>query len=410
MIFEKLTNRIDCYEKDIINIQSKLVAIQAISPENGGAGEYEKSQYIKKLFEEIECDEIKEYNAFDDRVPSKVRPNILATFKGKSKGKSIWVLSHSDVVPAGDLSLWQSDPFSLRVDGDKIFGRGVEDNHQGFLCGYLAVKALKDENIKPAADINLLCVADEETGSKYGLSFLLQNYPDIFCKDDIFIVPDAGDVLGITIEVSEKSIMWIKFALFGKQCHASTPHQGINAFKVAAHLQVKFEQLYKLFPEKNLIFDPPASTFEATKKEQNVENINTIPGKDVFYMDCRILPDIDINIVETKIRQIVVDIENQYNVKIDMSFIQREQAAPPTPIESPVVQILQKAIFKVTGNEPKVVGIGGGTVAALFRKAGFQTAVWGTILDTCHQPNETALISNILSDAKVLAHVFTQNF
>ncbi|MCK5488242.1 MAG: M20/M25/M40 family metallo-hydrolase, partial [Desulfobacterales bacterium] len=77
-----------------------------------------------------------------------------------------------------------------------------------------------------------------------------------------------------------------------------------------------------------------------------------------------------------------------------------------TSPDAPVVKALIKAIRKVTGKDAKPMGIGGGTVAAFFRKAGLPAAVWSTISDTAHQPNEYCLISNILTDAKILACLY----
>ena len=57
------------------------------------------------------------------------------------------------------------------------------------------------------------------------------------------------------------------------------------------------------------------------------------------------------------------------------------------------------------GREALPQGIGGGTVAAFFRKAGLPAAVWMTANDCAHQPNEFCFLSHILGDAKVLAHV-----
>jgi len=54
------------------------------------------------------------------------------------------------------------------------------------------------------------------------------------------------------------------------------------------------------------------------------------------------------------------------------------------------------------------MGIGGGTVAAFFRKAGIPAAVWSTMDDTAHSPDEYCLVENMLNDAKVFAHVFLQ--
>ena len=56
------------------------------------------------------------------------------------------------------------------------------------------------------------------------------------------------------------------------------------------------------------------------------------------------------------------------------------------------------------------MGIGGGTVAAFFRRAGLPAAVWCTVSDTAHQPNEYCLISNILTDAKIFACLYLDEY
>ncbi|NOY59379.1 MAG: M20/M25/M40 family metallo-hydrolase, partial [Calditrichaeota bacterium] len=122
--------------------------------------------------------------------------------------------------------------------------------------------------------------------------------------------------------------------------------------------------------------------------------------------DCRILPQYPLEKVEAKIRGMADEIEKQFGVHIEIFSPQRTEAAPPTANDAAVVRALGNAIREVKGLEAKTIGIGGGTVAAIFREAGLPAAVWGTIQDTAHQPNEFALISNTLSDAKVLAHVF----
>ena len=65
-----------------------------------------------------------------------------------------------------------------------------------------------------------------------------------------------------------------------------------------------------------------------------------------------------------------------------------------------------ESIKKISGKDAGPVGIGGGTVAAFFRKAGLPAAVWCTMCDTPHQPNEYALISNIITDAKIFACLY----
>ena len=102
--------------------------------------------------------------------------------------------------------------------------------------------------------------------------------------------------------MAEKSILWIKCETQGKQTHGSTPEKGKNAHKAAAHFIVKMNELYKVYDKNDPLYDPPISTFEPTKKENNVDNINTIPGSDTVYFDCRILPDYSIEEIKGTVR------------------------------------------------------------------------------------------------------------
>jgi succinyl-diaminopimelate desuccinylase len=210
------------------------------------------------------------------------------------------------------------------------------------------------------------------------------------------------------IEVAEKSILWLKFKTLGKQAHGSMPEKGINSFKAASFLVTELNNLYQVFPTKDPLFDPPISTFEPTKKEANVPNINTIPGEDIFYMDSRILPSYKVEDVEAKIKELSAKIEARFKVKITIEEHQKALAAPPTSAKASVVAALEKAVKRVYGKEGKAMGIGGGTVAALFRRAGFEAACWSRIDETAHQPNEYCIIDNMVGDAKVFAHIFLQ--
>jgi len=408
-VFQKIADRISNYENEAIEYETRLTAIPALGPENDGEGEVKKAEYIKSVLKDkLKADEILEINAPDDRVPAGYRPNLVATFKGKNHDRTIWIMAHMDVVPPGELSLWSGDPWTVRVEDGKVIGRGVEDNQQGMVSGFLAVQALREEGVTPEYDVALLLVADEETGSKYGLEYIANNRPELFRKEDIIIIPDAGNEDGTMIEVAEKSILWTKFRTIGKQCHGSTPEKGINAHRAAAHLIVRLDDLYRIFDKNDPLFDPPISTFEPTKKEPNVANVNTIPGEDIFYQDARILPDYSLKDVENKIGEMIGEIEKKFGVKIETDSPQREEAAPPTPPDAPVVEALKKAVKVVYNREARPMGIGGGTVAAFLRRAGFHAAVWSTMDELAHQPDEYAKIENILGDAKVFAHIFLQ--
>ncbi len=403
--FDRLSAYISAREEEVIHIMQSLVSIKALGPLNGGTGEAEKGTWLMDYLKKNGFNDVENYPAPDPSVPAGERPNIVARIPGKRKDKSIWIMSHMDVVPEGDLDKWETPPYEAVVKDGKIFGRGTEDNHQGLVASLIAARAFVDLKIMPEYNLNLVFVSDEETNSIYGLEYLVEHHAHLFNEKDIYIIPDAGEPDSTMIEIAEKSILWLKFITKGKQVHASTPERGVNAFKAAAHFIVKLGDLYRLFADRDEVFDPPISTFEPTQREANVPNVNTIPGDDVFYLDCRILPHYQLDAVQKAIRQMMRQIEDEFGVEITMEEVQREEAAPATAPDAPVVGALARAIKEVYGVEAGPVGIGGGTVAAVFRRAGFDAAVWSTLDDMAHQPNEYCRISNLLNDARVFAHV-----
>lgn len=405
-IFEGVYKKIDSFRPEIIKMQRNLTARPALGPENGGSGEHDKADYMKEQLLLLKPDTLFDINAPDKRAFNGYRPNLVAVWNGRHKKGTIWILSHLDIVPPGDLSLWKHDPYKMRVKGDTIIGRGVEDNQHGIVSSYFSVKGMLDLNQTFPQRLGLAFVADEETGSKYGLQYILKERRDLFQEDDLIIVPDGGNKEGTMIEIAEKSMLWLRFTVTGAQCHASTPEKGKNSLFGAAKLIVKLNTLKEKFDLTNPIFKPQESTFEPTKIEANVPNVNTIPGRDVFYLDCRILPDYKVDDIIQEVIVLNKKLARELKLKIDVEAIHRQDCAPSTAADSPVVTALSKAIKKVTGLKAKPMGIGGGTVAAFFRRAGLSAAVWSTISPTAHQPNEYSSIKNIITDAKIMATVF----
>jgi succinyl-diaminopimelate desuccinylase len=155
------------------------------------------------------------------------------------------------------------------------------------------------------------------------------------------------------------------------------------------------------------LFDPPPSTFEPTKCDANVDNVNTVPGLDVQYFDCRILPRYPLNEVRNQIESLKRKVEKETGATIQIDPVQAEENSNPTSMQSPIVQKLKAALKQLRGLDAKPIGIGGGTVGAYFRRKGMDTAVWSTLDDMAHQPNEYCKIENMVADAKVFAYIAT---
>lgn len=398
----RILSALDARRDTVIEVQRELTRRPALGPESGGEGERAKADWLFAHLRDMGVTDIETIDAPDPRVPCGHRPNIIARVPGKSP-RTVWVLAHMDVVPPGDPALWDGDPWTLRVDGDVLFGRGVEDNQQAIVSGLLVARELLEQGITPDLSLGLAFVADEETGNTHGMAHVAAVRPDLFRQDDLIVVPDFGDSEGAMIEVAEKSMLWLRIAVTGKQCHASTPDEGVNSLAAAAALILRIRRLNERFPDADPLFNPATSTFVPTKKEANVPNVNTVPGSDVFYVDCRVLPRYDLDDVVAAVRGLADEVEREYGASIAISHVLREQAAPPTSPNAEVVTRLRAAISGVYGVTARPAGIGGGTVAAIVRRMGLSAAVWSKLVPNAHVPNEATRISCNIGDAKVIA-------
>ena len=402
-LLEKLIHKRD----DVIFFQTELTKRPAIGPTEGGIGEFEKAKWVEETVRSWGVTDIQHFDIIDERVPSKVRPNLVIRHKGKSE-KTLWIIGHLDVVPPGEISLWNTNPFEACLDDfdpDIIRGRGVEDNQQAIVTGLLILQELVKNSITPDLSFALLLVADEETRNTYGINHVIDNNPQLIKKDDLVLVPDFGTKEGNLIEIAEKGVLWLAVEIEGKQCHGSTPDEGKNALIAASDMILQIHDVEQTFTIRNSLFSPDRTTITPTRHEENVPNINTISGKERFYIDCRVLPDYKTDDVVNKIKELGEKIAEKYAVKVSVSINNLEESSPYTDENAEVVLKLKKAIKNIYHRDCVCGGVGGATVGCKIRSLGIPVAVWSSAIPNYHQPNEGSKISHAINDARVFAQL-----
>lgn len=403
----RVFREIDDLEGKMISFLRDMIMVPAIGPESGGDGELEKARIIEKYLHDLGFNNVHRFDAPDDLVSSKIRPNIKVVLKGKSSESRIVVITHIDVVGPGSIDDWVTDPFELVMKDGKAFGRGVEDNGQALTASLFAAKTLMDLNIQPPHDIVLFFVSDEEETNEKGIKFIVDE--GLIEKDDLVLVPDHGEPEGRLIDITEKSIMWIKVKIKGEQCHASLPLQGRNAFRASMMFGSRVDRiLHEKFNALDPRFDHTISSFEPTKREPRSSGINVLPGEDVFYLDCRLLPIYSSREVLDVMNSVARIVEKETDCVISLEPVLEEKTEYPTPDDAPIVRMLSNAIYQTSRKTAVTGGISGGTCAAILRNAGYKVAVWETIENTAHSPNEYIRIENLINDCKVFAALFLQ--
>jgi len=400
-LIQKISTRVDKDARSIQDFFVKMLRVKAVNPRMGGQGEVERAQFLEGYLKDNGFS-VTRIDAKDTESPHGIRPSISAKLQGRDDSRNLWFISHMDTVPEGSRDLWKTDPFEPVVKDGKVFARGSEDNGQSLVASLFAMLTLRNLEVRVPFNVGVWFVADEEFASNFGIKELLARR--LFKKGDIVVVPDAGSPKGTDIEIAEKGLLWMKVTTKGRQVHASLPKKGLNAHRVGMKLALDLDELlHGKYRRRNRLFDYPVSSFEPTKKESNVGNVNTVPGMDVFYFDCRVLPEYDLDDVVHDVKGKIRAFEKRYATTISFEEVEKEPAGPATRSDSEVAILLSRAVSRVSGVKPRFVGIGGQTVGNLFRMEGIPTAVWSTIDDVPHEPNEYSKIANLINDTKVFA-------
>lgn len=404
LVLEKVSDA----RAEVINLQRELVSRPAVGPEHGGTGEEAKARWIEAWLtgHGAACERL---DFPDDRVPAKVRPNIIALYPQSGgttdKPRTLWLVSHLDVAAPGPRGLWKGDPFALRVEGDAIYGRGVEDNNQAIASSLLLLKSLHETGVKPPLRLGLILASGALFDYSIGIEHVLSKKPEIFGPDDRIVVLDYGNVEGSLFGVSEKGNLWLKITVDGKAGHAGTPDDANNAFAAGAALARGLRDLERAFPLENSLFSPPRVTITPTRTEDFCTGINHIPSRFVFYADVRVTPEYSFATVEKALRGLADEVARNDGVTVSIERVEETPPARVTPCDAPVLVSLDKAVRTQLGVVPKKVGTGSVTMAAILRDRGLHVAVWA-VQETLHnRPEEHSLISAHIKQAQVLARL-----
>ena len=400
MEIRDIIRSVESSEERMVSDMCRMIRIPAMSPINDGEGECARADYLQGILEGF--DTVERFDIDDKDHPGIRRANVVARKKGKKRG-TVWFITHMDTVPVGNLQDWESDPFEPRVADGRIYGRGTEDNGQSLIGVAAASRAVCKEPFE-GKSLGVAFVADEETGSVYGIKHLIES--GLFSDDDFIIVPDWGSPGGAMVDVTEKQILWVKVEITGKQTHGSTPNKGVNAFRAGTEfLADLIKGLEERYPKKDGLFRPETSTFEPTKSSANDCSINTIPGYFEFHMDCRILPDYDIDDVFRFMEEVARKHSERTGADIVLKVEQANVSGKPSDPNTEDYRRFRESIREARGIDVDAVGIGGGTCANFFRLKGMNAYVWGSDGGSLHQPNEYVVVRTMVEDAKAFAAI-----
>jgi acetylornithine deacetylase/succinyl-diaminopimelate desuccinylase-like protein len=158
--------------------------------------------------------------------PSEDRANLVARFPGRGEAPPLLLHAHADVVPVAGQE-WTYPPFEARLADGEIWGRGAVDMKGGLAMMICALGRLIAAGQRPAGDVVLAIVADEEQGSDNGARFLVEQHSRLLDGVRCAIGEEGGADISLggrrfhPIVVAEKRCCWLRVTLRGPGGHGS---------------------------------------------------------------------------------------------------------------------------------------------------------------------------------------------
>jgi acetylornithine deacetylase/succinyl-diaminopimelate desuccinylase-like protein len=208
-------------QDEVATLASNLIRIDSSNPgDHSGPGERAAAEYVAELLAEAGL-EPKIFESHEKRA------SLVARIEGADSSRpALLIHGHLDVVPA-DAADWQVHPFSGEITGDCVWGRGAVDMKDMDAMILAVLRQRLAEGRRPARDIVLTFLADEEAGGNWGARWLVDNHPGEFEG----VSEAIGEVGGFSVTIggkrlyllqtAEKGMAWMRMTAQGTAGHGS---------------------------------------------------------------------------------------------------------------------------------------------------------------------------------------------
>ena len=323
------------------------------------------------------------------------RANLLVRI-GPPGQAGLLLSGHIDVVPAGDLSLWESPPFEPRIREGKLYGRGASDMKSAVAALVKAIENYKSSKLKRG--IIFAATAGEEIGCD-GLRALISD-GKIKERDALYGI--IGEPTDLKVVRAHKGGTVFRITFHGKSAHSSRPELGINAIENASRFILEVAGLRERLRE---IVDPDLgpSVISTTMINGGTKE-NVIPEKCQIIVDCRRIPSHSDTYIKSELDKIVQKIKKAvptFDVTIDVKF---NWDALSVPRDHPLVVMAER----IVGQKSEVAPYG--TEGPMYQAIGIPTIILGPgkVENNIHAPNEYVEIKQ-LQDAVKIYSEFIRN-
>lgn len=324
--------------------------------------------------------------------PEGDRSNLFASF-GPVERPGLILSGHMDVVPA-EGQTWSSDPFTLRAERNRLYGRGTSDM-KGFLAAAMSIVP-EIAAMRLDRPLHFAFSYDEEAGCR-GVPHIIAAIPSLCALPSGSIV---GEPSGMAPILSHKGKAAMRISIRGTAGHSSRPDLGRNAIHaLAGVLSEAVRQSERLEQaEQNMLFAPPYSTLQAGIVSGGVA-LNVIPEHARLDIEVRAVPSIEPSALLQPVLAAARALQAR-GFEVTTETIS-DYPGMSLPVDSPLAALVGDA-----SGVAAVPAVSYGTEAGLFERAGIPAIICGPgDIARAHKADEFILMSELEDCRRMLLNV-----
>ena len=389
--YQQLDAWIDSHFDEEVGFLQQLVRVPTDTPPGNNAPHAERTVELLKAFGMA----AERYPVPADEVKAAGLQSItnLVVRRHYAPGRTIALNAHGDVVPPGEG--WSHDPYAGEIVEGKMYGRATAVSKGDFATFTFAVRALESLKAQLKGNVELHFTYDEEFGGELGPGWLLKRK---LTKPDLMIA--AG--FSYEVVTAHNGCLQMEVTVHGKMAHAAIPETGVDALQGAVRL---LNVLYG----QNAIYQQVTSRVPGIKhpylnvgRIEGGTNTNVVPGKVVFKLDRRMIPEENPVEVEATIRKVIADAASGLpGITVEIKRILLANALKPLPGNAPLVTAIQKHGREIFGQDIPAMGSPLYTDVRLYGEAGVPGVIYGAGPRTVLESNAKRADENLdLEDLK----------
>jgi succinyl-diaminopimelate desuccinylase len=398
--YDKLDDWVDAHFDEEVRFLQELVRVPTDTPPGDNAPHAERTAELLQTFGfEAEKHPVPQSDVHAYGMQS-ITNLIVRRLYGR--GKTIALNAHGDVVPPGEG--WTHDPYGGEIEDGKIYGRAAAVSKSDFATFTFAVRALESLQAKLKGSVELHFTYDEEFGGEMGPRWLLRNK---LTKPDLMIA--AG--FSYEVVTAHNGSLQLQVTVHGVMAHAAIPESGVDALHAAVQILNALYAQNRRY--KGIVSEVPGIThpYLNVGRIEGGTNTNVVPGKVIFKLDRRMIPEENPVEVEESIRQLIADSAALCpSVTVDVKRLLLAQPFKPVAGNKPLVDAIQKHGQSVFGERIPAMGTPLYADARLYAEAGIPGVIYGagprTVLESnAKRADEQLELEDLRRATKVIARV-----